>query len=101
MWHLQQHTSAVAGVYFGAAGTAMIKVLQDFDALLQNAVRLASLHVHNEANAAGIVFELWIVKPLFFRSGGNEIRSRNGFRNGLRNGNNLVLRQGGRRRRYR
>ena len=38
--HLHQHAGAVAGVDLAAAGAAMIEVLQDLDALLEDRVAI-------------------------------------------------------------
>lgn len=43
--HLQQHARAVAGIDLASAGTAVIEVLQDLDALLEDPVRGTALDV--------------------------------------------------------
>jgi hypothetical protein len=54
---------AVAGVDLGAAGTAMVEVPENLEAILEYLVRLAALHVHDEADAAGIVLRARVVSP--------------------------------------
>ena len=64
--HLQEDAGAVAGIGFTAAGAAMVEVDQDGQRLLDDLVGLFPLDVGDEADAAGIVFELGIVEPLLF-----------------------------------
>ena len=64
MRHLDEHASAVAGVRLTAAGAAVIEIAQHLDGLLQDAVGLAALHVHDEADTARLVFEPGIVQAL-------------------------------------
>ena len=64
MRHLQQDAGAVAGVDLAAAGAAMIEVLEDLDALLDDGVRFAALDVHDEADAAGVMLELRVIEAL-------------------------------------
>ncbi len=68
--HLHQHAGAVAAVFLGAAGAAVIEVHEDLQALLQDAVGLAALDVDDEADAAGVVLERRIVKTLLRRQTG-------------------------------
>ena len=42
----------------------MVKVQQNLEALLNDDVRLATFYIHDEANAAGFVFEGGVVKAL-------------------------------------
>ena len=63
--HLHQNAGAVAGVFLAAASAAMIEILQDHERLLDDLVRLFALDIDDKADAAGIVFETRIVKPLF------------------------------------
>ena len=62
--HLHQHAGAVAGVDLAAAGAAMIEVLEDLDALLDDRVRLVALDVHDEADAASVMLELRVIEAL-------------------------------------
>ena len=62
--HLHEHAGAVAGVDLAAAGAAMIEVLEDLDALLDDGVRFASLDVHDEADATGVMLELRVIEAL-------------------------------------
>ncbi len=65
--HLHQHAGAVAGVDLAAARAAMIQILQDLNRLLQDAVGFAALDVYDEADAAGVLLELWVVQTLLRR----------------------------------
>jgi hypothetical protein len=47
----------------------MIKIYEDFQGVADQLMRLLALHVHDKAQAAGVVFELWIVKALLRRRG--------------------------------
>src|SRR5688572_3310574 len=64
MRHLQENARAVTGVDLAAARAAMIEVLEDLDALLDDGIRFAALDVHDEADAAGIVLELGVIQAL-------------------------------------
>ena len=64
MRHLQQDAGAVAGVDLAATRAAMVEVLEDLDALLDDGVRFAALDVHDEADAAGVMLELRVVEAL-------------------------------------
>ncbi len=73
MRHLDQDAGAIPGVGLGTAGAAVIQVLQDLDALSQDRIRTAALDVGDEAEAAGVLFELRVVEPLLagaHRAGG-------------------------------
>jgi hypothetical protein len=65
--HLDQHAGAVAAVFLGAAGAAVIEIHEDLQALLQDAVGLAALDVDHEADAAGVVLERRVVQALLRR----------------------------------
>jgi hypothetical protein len=65
--HLDEDARAVACVRLGARGTAVVEVLEDLDRLLEDPVRLASLHVDDEAHAARVVLVPRVVKPLLGR----------------------------------
>ena len=58
---LHHDARAVAGVHFAPAGAAVCKVDQDLEALLHDRVRLPTLHIHEEAHAAGVVLVSRIV----------------------------------------
>ena len=64
MRDLDQHAAAVAGLRVGAHGAAMIEVVENLQALLDDDVRLAVLHVGDEADAAGVLLIGRIVKAL-------------------------------------
>jgi hypothetical protein len=76
--HLQQHAGAVAGVGLGAGGAAVVEVAEDLQRLLQDLVRLAALHVHHEADAAGVVLKPRIVEPLLAGPGRGELGGQGG-----------------------
>src|SRR5690606_36501452 len=67
--HLQQHARAVAGIRFGAAGTAVIEVREDLQALLQDLVRFAPLRIDHEADAASVVLVSRVIEALLFGPG--------------------------------
>lgn len=64
---LNQDARAVARVRLAATRAAMVEVDENLDALLDDLVGLLALHVHDEADAAGIVLELRVVKSLLGR----------------------------------
>ena len=64
--HLYEDSCAVTRVGFTAAGAAMIKIDEHGQCLPDDLVGLFALHVDNESDAAGIVFELGIVEALLF-----------------------------------
>ncbi len=64
MGHLQQDAGAVTRVDLAAAGAAMVEVLEDLDALFDDGVRFATLDVHDEADAAGVMLELRVIEAL-------------------------------------
>ena len=61
--HLEQDASTVTGVFFTAAGTAVLKIGEDGQRLTDDAVGFATLHVGNEADATGIVLMGRVVQP--------------------------------------
>ena len=65
--HLQQDARAVARVDLGAAGTAMVQVLEHLDRLLEDPVGLVALDVDDEALAAGVMLEARVVQALLGR----------------------------------
>ena len=64
MRDLQKNARAVSGIWFTAAGPAVFKVQKDFAGLFYDFARAPSLDVDDKAQAARIVFVLWIVKTL-------------------------------------
>ena len=64
MRDLDEHAAAVAGLRIGTDRAAVIEIEQNFEALLDERMRFAVLHVGNEADAAGIVLAPRIVKAL-------------------------------------
>ncbi len=64
MRNLHQHAAAVAGLGIGPDGAAMIEIEQDLEPHLDDLVRLAIMHVGDEADAAGVMFARRRIKPL-------------------------------------
>ena len=62
--NLHQDAGAVAHQRIGADRAAMLEVLEDGEAVLDDPVRLASLEVDDEADAAGVVLGARIVQVL-------------------------------------
>ena len=67
---LHEDAAAVAHLGVGADRAAMVEVLEDREALLDDGVALAVLHVGDEADAAGILFVCRIVEALGRRQAG-------------------------------
>ncbi len=61
---LHQHAGAVAGQGVGADGATVLEVFEDLERVRDDLGRLASLHVGDEADAAGIALMRGIIKPL-------------------------------------
>ncbi len=66
---LHQDAAAVAHLRVGADRAAMVEVLQDLEALLDDGVGLAVVHVGDEADAAGILLVARVVEALARRQG--------------------------------
>jgi hypothetical protein len=64
---LRQHTGAVANQRIGADRAAMGQILQHRQAVGENGVAAAALHVDNEADATGVVLVARIVEALRLR----------------------------------
>ena len=60
--HLHHDAGAVAGVDLAAARAAMREVHQHLQRLADDVVRFAAFHVHDEADAAGVMLVLRIVQ---------------------------------------
>ena len=67
---LEQDARAVTGVGLTAAGASVVEVHQDGEGLLDDIVRTLALHLANEADAAGVMLKLGVVKTLFFGKSG-------------------------------
>ncbi len=67
---LDEDAGAVAHQRIGADGAPMVEVFQDLQALLDDRVALAALHMGDEADAAGIVFLFGAVETLGGRQAG-------------------------------
>jgi len=67
---LEKNAGAVAGIVFAAAGATMVEVDEDLERLTDDVMRFAALNVNQETNAAGVMFELWVVEALFPRCNG-------------------------------
>ena len=62
--HLQQDARAVAGVRFGALGTAVLQVHQGRDGLVDDVAAAAAVHVRDHRHAARVVLERGVVQPV-------------------------------------
>ena len=67
---LEQDARAVASVDLAAAGASVVEVHQDGEGLLDDIMRTLALHLANEADAAGVMLKLGVVKTLFFGKSG-------------------------------
>ena len=65
--YLHQNARAVSGVRLGTARTAVLEVAQHLERLLDDGVRFFALDVDDKADAARIMLEARIVKPLLGR----------------------------------
>ena len=63
---LDEDARAVTRVDFTATGAAVEEVLEHLEGLGHDGVRPSPLHVHHEADAAGIVLVARVVEPLSF-----------------------------------
>src|SRR5262245_29526729 len=61
---LDQNARAVPGDGIGADRAAVLEILQDAERVFDQLMRLATLEVGNEADAASIVFARWIKEAL-------------------------------------
>ena len=61
---LQQDACAVAGVRFGALGTAVLQVDQGRDGLVDDVAAAAAVHVRDHGNATRVMLERGVVQPL-------------------------------------
>ena len=62
--NLQQDARTVAGVRFGALGTAVLQVHQGGDGLVDDVAAAAAVHVGDHRNATRVVLERGVVQPL-------------------------------------
>ena len=62
--HLNQDAGTVAGIFFATARTAVLKIGKDGQGLTNDCVRLATLHVDNEADSTGVMLLGRIVQPV-------------------------------------
>ena len=74
--HLKQNARAVAGVDLAATGAAMVEVAENLQALLDKRVGPAALHVHDEADTAGVMLEGGVVKTLRAGRGSKRLAGR-------------------------
>ena len=65
--HLDENAGAVAGVILAAAGAAVAQIDEDRERIADDGVGFAALDVDHEADAAGVVLMLRVVKPLLGR----------------------------------
>ena len=66
--HLHEDARAVARVGFASAGAAVLEVDEHLHRLADNGVGAMALHVHHEANAAGVVLGARVVQTLSRRA---------------------------------
>jgi len=64
---LDENTGAIASVRLAPAGSTMTQIHQHGERLPHDVVRLVALHVDDEADSAGIMFEPRIVQSLLTR----------------------------------
>ena len=65
--HLDEDARAVTSIGLAASGTTVVEVGENLECVGDDFVRFPSLHIDNEADPAGIVFERGIVEALFSR----------------------------------
>jgi hypothetical protein len=61
---LNQNAGAVARIGLAPARTAMLQIDQDLQRLTNDVVRATPLHVHDEADATGVMLHLRVVQTL-------------------------------------
>ena len=61
--HLQQDARAVAGVRFGALGTAVFQVQQGRDGLVDDVAAAATVHIRHHRHTARVMLERGVVQP--------------------------------------
>jgi hypothetical protein len=67
---LEQDARAVTGIHFATTGAAVIEVHQDGQGLLNNIMGTFTLHLTDETDATGVMFELRVVETLFLGKSG-------------------------------
>jgi len=77
---LDEDAGAVTGVDLRSGGAAVVEVAQHLQAVRDHLVRLAAVHIDDEADAAGLVFEPRIVEALFGRQTWSTARQGTGWR---------------------
>ncbi|MCY1243459.1 hypothetical protein D9M72_564750 [compost metagenome] len=70
--NLHEDARAVAHQRVGTDGTAVRQVFEHEEAVAHDLVRLLTLQMRDEADAAGIVFVARIIETLFSRQAGRE-----------------------------
>ena len=63
MGDLGEDTSAVARILFRAAGTAVLQIDEELNALGYDLMGFFALDMHHEPDAAGIVLKAGVVQP--------------------------------------
>jgi repressor of nif and glnA expression len=61
VWHLEQKTCPVTGVFFTATRTTVVEILEDGEGLLDEFVRWVSFDVDDEPDATGIMLECGVI----------------------------------------
>ena len=67
MRHLQQDPRAVTRTCVGGDGGTVREILEKLERFLDDVARTHAVHVGDEADAARVVFERWIVQSLLFQ----------------------------------
>ena len=81
--HLDEDARAVTSIGLAASGTTVVEVGENLECVGDDFMRFPALHIDNEADAAGIVFERGIVEALFSRgTSGRSLRRVEGVRRG-------------------
>ena len=67
MRNLKQNASAITGIGFAAAGTAMVQIYKDRQRLFDNFMGLFAFNINDKTNPAAVFLKRGIVKPLLLR----------------------------------
>ncbi len=73
---LDQDARAVAGIHFGAAGAAMLEMLEDRQRSLDRRVRFSTLDVDHEPDATSVVFCICVIETSLRPALVRELRAR-------------------------
>jgi hypothetical protein len=59
--HLDQNAGTVSRLSLTAAGTPVMKIVENLDRLADDGVRFSAFLIHNETNSTRVVFECGVV----------------------------------------